>query len=131
MSIEWILGIISGVFGGLNIFQFIFWRSEEKKLKAEAESAVTDAKQKNIDLQQDQYDFLLEKLTKYQEEYYALADKMQEEMKKHVMQINIKCNEISELKSKLIYFKGLRCYKSDCPMRIKTNIKDNNIEKED
>lgn len=124
MTLEWILGIVATACGGLNIYQFIFWKTERKKMKAEADSATTDADQKRLDLQQDQYDYLLSKLTQYQKDYFELSDKMQDEMKKHVILINQKCNEISELKSKLIYFKGLRCYRSDCSMRIKTNVKD-------
>ena len=121
---EWILGLIATACGGLNIFQLIWWRSEKRKLAAEADSATADAKQKEIDLQQDQYDYLLEKLSKYQQDYFALADKMQESTHTYLQTINAKCNEIAELKSKLIYFKGLRCYKSDCSMRIKCNPKD-------
>lgn len=135
MALEWVLGIIAGACGGLNIFQFIFWRLKKQTMVAEANSASTDAEQKKIDLQQDQYDYLLSKLTQYQEEYFQLGERMKEESKKHADDISAsnqrfmtvvgeKCNEIAELKSKLIYFKGLRCYRSDCSQRIKCNIKD-------
>lgn len=130
-----ILGILSTLFGGLNIFQFLFYRSEKKKSEAEAESANIDAKQKNIDLQQDQFDYLLDKLTKYQNDYFELAEKLQEEANRHATEmqettqrftsiINEKCNEIAELKSKIIYFKNLRCYNTNCPHRMSQNPKD-------
>lgn len=133
--IEVILSIATTLFGGLNIFQLVFWRSERKKHNAEASSADTDAKQKEIDLHQDQYDFLLQKLSDYQKEYYDLAEKLKKATTEHYNEIedmnrkfslliNDKCNEIAVLKSKLIYFKGLRCYDSACPKRISVNPKD-------
>lgn len=134
-QIEWILGIITALFGGLNIFQIIYWRAEKKKHQAEADSADTDAKQKEIDLHQDQYDFLLQKLTEFQKDYYDLSDRLKQVTTSHINEIsdierkfgeaiNEKCNEISSLKSKLIYYKGLRCYDSNCHKRLLTNPKD-------
>ena len=133
--LEVILGIVGGLFGGLNIFQLVYWRSERRKHAAEASSADTDAKQKEIDLHQDQYDFLLQKLSDYQKEYYELAERLKQTTNNHINEIedmnrrfslliNDKCNEIAVLKSKLIYFKGLRCYDSACPKRISVNPKD-------
>lgn len=130
MTIEWVLGIISALLGGLNIFQLICWRSEKQKHQAEADSLSIDAQQKKLDLTEDGYDYLLEKLTKYQQDYFNLADQMQQEMRKHTELINQKCNEIAELKSKLIYFRGLRCYKSECPHRIKDNPRDYHSEEQ-
>lgn len=135
MTDNWILNIIIALFGGLNIFQLIYWRAERKKHNAEANSADTDAKQKDIDLQQDQYDYLLQKLSDYQREYYDLADRLKQVTTNHINEIsdierrfgqtiNDKCNEISMLKSKLIYYKGLRCYDSNCQKRILVNPKD-------
>lgn len=134
-QIEWILGIITALFGGLNIFQIIYWRAEKKKHQAEADSADTDAKQKEIDLHQDQYDFLLQKLTEFQKDYYDLSDRLKQVTTSHINEIsdierkfgeaiNEKCNEISSLKSKLIYYKGLRCYDSNCHKRLLVNPKD-------
>lgn len=136
MTQEWILGIIGALFGGLNIFQLIYWRAERKKHNAEADSAGTDAKQKEIDLHQDQYDFLLQKLSDFQKDYYDLAEKLKQTTTNHIneitevekrfgLAINEKCNEISVLKSKLVYYKGLRCYDSNCQKRVLVNPKDN------
>jgi hypothetical protein len=35
--------------------------------------------------------------------------------------IAAKCTEIATLKSQIAYLKGIRCYRFDCPNRIKTN----------
>ncbi|MEL5896297.1 hypothetical protein AAE250_22745 [Bacteroides sp. GD17] len=126
---DWILGIIATSLGGLNIFQIIYFRTQRDKLRAEADDATIGAKKKDIDLQQDQYDYLLSKLSKYQEDYFALLDKVQSEARNHSEVINTKCNEISELKSKIVYYKGLRCYKSDCSGRIGQNPKDKEEKK--
>lgn len=41
---EWIFGIVSALLAGLNIFQFIFWRSTKKEYEAKASQAQTEAK---------------------------------------------------------------------------------------
>jgi len=78
MTVEWALGIIAMLFGGLNIFQVLFWRAEKKKHNAEATAAEAEAKQKSIDLQQDQYDFLLNKLSELQKSYYEVVKQLQD-----------------------------------------------------
>lgn len=112
------LSIIIALLGGVNIFQIFFLRSTKKKFAAEAEKASTEAQKDKVNLQQDQYDYVNEQLSKIQGEYYNLADKYRKTMTDHLQEIDGKCNEIAELKSKLIYFKGMRCYKSDCSVRI-------------
>lgn len=113
-----ILTIATTLLGGLNVFQMIFWRIEKRKMVAGASALETEAKQKGIDLQQDQYDYLLEKLSKFQSDYFELLEKVQKDAKGHAELINVKCNEIAELKSKLTYYRGISCYKSDCSTRI-------------
>lgn len=118
---ETLLTIAVALFGGLNIFQFIFLRSTKQKYEAEASKASTEAKHVCIDLYQDQYDYVNAQLTKIQEEYYALADRYRSTMSEHLKEIDSKCNEIAQLKSKLSYFKGLRCYSSACSNRMWEN----------
>ena len=72
---ETLLTIAVALFGGLNIFQFIFLRAT---------------------------------------------------MSEHLKEIDGKCNEIAQLKSKLSYFKGLRCYRSACANRMWENSDKNN-----
>lgn len=126
---ETVLIIISSLFGGLNIFQFIFFRAERRKRNAEADLATMDVKTKDVGLQQDQFNFISEKLTEYLKEYYALDEQMRVVTREYSQTINKKCNEIAELKSKLIYFGGLRCYKSDCSQRVSNKLNDTEDEK--
>ena len=93
----------------------------KEKFNAEAHTASVEAKHKEIDLHQDQYDYLLTKLSEFQKQYFELSSRLQQETQLHLEAINAKCNELAELKSKLIYFKGLRCYRSDCSHRIRIN----------
>lgn len=134
---EVVSAILLAVFGGANIWQFIYYKTQRDKLRAEADKlkAMADeekvnAKHKGLDLMQDQADYLLEKLNTVQADYVALQSQMRTEMANHTMTINTKCNEIAELKSKVIYLKGIRCYKSDCSLRISVNPKDSSDIKE-
>ena len=122
---SWILGTVASILGGVNVFQLVYYKTQRDKLRAEADSAGVDAKHKGLDLMQDQADYLIERLNNVQEEYISLQKKLREEAANHTNIINEKCNEIAELKSKIIYFKGLRCYKSDCSMRVSINPKEN------
>lgn len=134
---EVISAILLALFGGANIWQFIYYKTQRDKLRAEADKlkAIADeervnAKHKGLDLMQDQADYLLEKLNTVQADYVALQSQMRDEMANHTMTIHNKCNEIAELKSKVIYLKGIRCYKSDCSLRISVNPKDSSDTKE-
>ena len=124
-----IQSIIIVLLGGINFIQLFQYKTTVKKYKAEANSATVDAEQKKIDLHQDQYDYLLQKLTKYQEDYFSMSERLQEQTRKDIGIINTKCNEIAELKSKIMYYKGLRCYRSDCGKRICTNPEHNTENK--
>ena len=123
--VEWILGILASLLAGTNVYQLFCYRSMKEKLGAEAKTATVEAKSKEIDLHQDQYDYLLTKLSDFQRQYFELSSRLQQETQSHLEAINAKCNELAELKSKLIYFKGLRCYRSDCSHRIRINPEDN------
>lgn len=123
--------IILSLFGGANIWQFIHYkiqrdklRAEADKLRAQVDEERVNVRHKGLELMQDQADYLLDKLNTVQGEYIALQKQMRDEMADHSTTINTKCNEIAQLKSLVIYFKGLRCYKSDCSMRISKNPKD-------
>lgn len=105
--------------GGGGLVGFVSLKYEQKKSKAEAEKVQTAADHDRLDLHQDQYDYVNAQLSKIQQEYYDLASRYRETMTAHLLEIDAKCNEIAELKSKLTYFKGLRCYQSDCPSRVK------------
>ncbi|MCQ2058659.1 MAG: hypothetical protein MJY71_02375 [Bacteroidaceae bacterium] len=116
-----ILPILIALLGGANVFQFLFFRSTQKKYAADAKVAETQAEHGRVDLQQDQFDYVNTQLSKIQQEYYELAAKYRETMTQHLQEIDEKCNEIASLKSRLVYFKGLRCYCSECANRIQEN----------
>ena len=61
--LEWTLGTIASLLVGTNIYQLMENRSMRQKIKSEAKSAAVDAEHKEIDLHQDQYDYLLKKLS--------------------------------------------------------------------
>lgn len=123
---EIILAVIAAILGGCNIFQFLFLRDTKRRYAAEASEAATAAKHSQVDLQQDQFDYVNTQLSKIQKEYYELAANYRDTMTKHLQEIDNKCNEIAELKSKLTYFKGLRCYCSDCDKRVREGPYKNN-----
>lgn len=121
-----VLTALAGLFGTLNIFQFIFFRVTKKKYEAEAEQAKAEAKKATVeaehgkvDLQQDQYDYVNEQLSRIQKEYHDLAARYRATMSEHLKEIDEKCHEIADLRSKVTYFKGLRCYCTDCERRVK------------
>lgn len=116
----------AGVIGGLTTVLNI--RSIRKLKGAEASKAHSEAKQVDVNLQQDQYDFLLQKLNQYQAEWASMQDRLNEktaEYSKQIVdmritftsQISEKCNEIAKLKSSISFYRGFRCYKSDCAQR--------------
>lgn len=43
--LEWILGTVATIFGGLNLFQFFFFRSTKREFQAKALQAETEAKE--------------------------------------------------------------------------------------
>lgn len=95
MILNWVLGIITALFGGLNIFQFIFWRAERTRHQAVAEAAAAEAKQKSIDLQQDQFDFLQDKLSDWEKKYDDVVQKLHDSI-----------DEKTELKKQISELKG-------------------------
>ena len=107
--------ILSGLFGGLNIFQFIFFRAERKKAHAAAESLALDNEQKKQDLRQDDYEYLAKKCDKLTKDYFEMLEKAQKAM-----------SDVSELKCEITYLKGLRCYKTICNERIQNKNNDEN-----
>lgn len=110
--------LLLAIFGGLNILQLIFPRKTKRQIEAKTKSSEIDSQQKAADLMQDQYDYVLKQLTKFQTEYFNLLETVQESSRAYTETIEQKCNEIAELKSKIAYFRGIRCYRCDCSRRI-------------
>ena len=108
------------------------FKSQKKKTEAEAESTVIEVEKQKEELKHDQYDYLQKTCDKYIKDYHelegefrrqlsGLRDQIDNLMLEKSQVIQEKCNEIAELKSKVTYLKGIRCYDFTCPNRLKTN----------
>lgn len=130
--LEWALAIIGSGGLGAAITYVCTFRSKQKQAEAEAKEAEIDNEQKIFDLRHDQYDYLQKTCDKYIKDYHdlegdfrkqmiELREKMDNLMSEKSQAIAAKCTEIASLKSKIAYLKGIRCYRFDCPNRIKNN----------
>lgn len=129
MGVLEILGVILGS-GGLS--SFITWMihlSANKKLKeaevAQSESVVENLQNVN---KKDKFEFMYVQITKMMHDYNELSDdyrayRQVATVKERNFQkkVDDKCSELASLKSQIQYLKGLRCYDTTCPNRIKTN----------
>lgn len=132
---EWALAVISsGGLGAAITYVFTF-KAKQQQALAEAESTEIDVEHKREDLKQDQYDFLQKTCDKYIKDYHTLENDfrkqlqiLRDEMDKIAFEkskaISDKCTEIAELKSKVTYLKGIRCYNFTCQHRVKQNPED-------
>ena len=122
--------LLLALFAGTDILTFVLWRKTKRRVEAKTKSSEIETQQKAVDLAQDQYDYVLQQLTKYQAEYFSLLDRVQSSARTHTEEIEQKCNEIAELKSKVAYFRGIRCYRCDCGQRIREYQKPNEKEEQ-
>lgn len=134
--LEWILPIIgSGGLGAAITYIFTF-NSRKKQADAEAEQSLVEVQHKKEDLKQDQYDFLQKTCDKYIKDYHELESDFRKQLQglrgeidrvsfEKSKAIADKCTEIAELKSKVTYLKGIRCYNFTCQHRIKQNPEEN------
>ena len=133
---DWALAIISSGSLGAAITYILTFKSKRIQAMAEAESTEIEVEHKKQDLKQDQYDFLQKTCDKYIKDYHTLENDfrkqlqaLRDEIDKLSLEkskaISDKCNEIAELKSKVTYLKGIRCYNFTCQHRIKNNPENN------
>jgi len=120
---EIILSILTVLLGGTNIFQLFYIRAERRKQAAAAEEVETESNRKKYELSKDQANDLYDSLNKLNAEYVELQKQIREQAARNTQAIVDKCEIIADLKGKVAYFKGLRCYKSDCSQRISHNTK--------
>ena len=129
---DWALAIISSGSLGAAITYVLTFKSKRMQAMAEAESTELEVEHKKQDLKQDQYDFLQKTCDKYIKNYHTLENdfrKQLQTLRDEIDKISLekskaisdKCNEIAELKSKVTYLKGIRCYNFTCQHRIKNN----------
>ena len=131
---DWALAIISSGSLGAAITYVLTFKSKRIQAMAEAESTEVEVEHKKQDLKQDQYDFLQKTCDKYIKDYHTLENdfrKQLQTLRDEIDKISLekskaisdKCNEIAELKSKVTFLQGIRCYNFTCQNRIKNNTK--------
>ena len=129
---DWALAIISSGSLGAAITYIHTFKSKRIQAMAEAESTEVEVEHKKQDLKQDQYDFLQKTCDKYIKDYHTLENdfrKQLQTLRDEIDKISLekskaisdKCNEIAELKSKVTFLQGIRCYNFTCQNRIKNN----------
>lgn len=132
MEISQILEILGFLTGGAGLNYLFLWKTNRLKAKNEADDIGADVATKTFAMQKDQSEYLIEKLTQYQKDYYTLEDAHRERMRKFQEEltlsqrefseiINKKCEELAVLRSKVTYLKGIRCYNTICQKRIRVN----------
>ena len=129
---DWALAIISSGSLGAAITYVLTFKSKRIQAMAEAESTEVEVEHKKQDLKQDQYDFLQKTCDKYIKDYHTLENdfrKQLQTLRDEIDKISLekskvisdKCSEIAELKSKVTFLQGIRCYNFTCQNRIKNN----------
>lgn len=129
MGVLEILGIILGS-GGIGSFvTWLFHFNAEKRLKeAEAGQSESALESMNIANNKDKFEYMYVQITKMMKDYSELSDEYRDyrqtaTVKERTFQkkVDDKCQELAALRSQIQYLKGLRCYDTNCPNRIKTN----------
>lgn len=129
MDILGILGLILGSSGVGALISQLYHAKTDKKFK-EAETAVEQKRAEGLANanEKDKFDAMYVQITKMMQDYNDLSDDYRKYRqtaldKERVFQnkVNDKCQELAMLKSQVQYLKGLRCYNTTCPHRIKTN----------
>lgn len=129
MGILEVLGIL---LGGGGIGSFITWafhfKSEKKLKESEVKQSqhVTDSMATAND--KDKFESMYVQITKMMQDYNDLSDDYRSYRQGAIVKernfqkkVDDKCQELAALKSQVQYLKGLRCYNTTCPNRIKIN----------
>lgn len=129
MGIIEILSIVIGS-GGISSFLTWLYKRNADKRKAEAEAAQSEhlaESMKNAN-SKDKFESMYVQITKMMQDYNNLSDDYRNYRQGAVVKernfqkkVDDKCQELAALKSQVQYLKGLRCYNTTCPHRIKTN----------
>lgn len=131
MDTNAIIDVLSLLFGGgigAVLMQLYTAKVNKSKLVAETEDTLTEVARKKQDNLQDAFDTMYQELNQCMKDYTAISEEYREhreKMRKYEesvqKQIHDKCIELAELKSKITYLKGIRCYNTTCLSRIRTN----------
>lgn len=136
---ETAIQLFSLIFGGsvgAGLMQLYTAKVNKQKLAAELQDALVETERKKQDNRQDAFDTMYQELNQCMKDYSAISKEYREhreEMRKQEeaiqKQIQAKCIELAELKSKLTYFKGIRCYDTLCKHRIRLDPDETTREK--
>lgn len=129
MEILGILGLILGSGGIGALFTTFYHAKTDKKLK-DSEVVKSEKQIENMTAtnERDKFESMYVQITKMMQDYNNLSDdyrtyRQSATVKERNFQkkIDDKCQELASLRSQVQYLKGLRCYNTTCPHRIKTN----------
>lgn len=129
MGILEILGIVLGSGGIGSLLTWIFHFEAEKKLK-NIEVQRNEKSLENITntVDRDKFEYMYVQITKMMQDYNNLSDDYRSYRQSAVLternfqkKVDEKCQELAALRSQIQYLKGLRCYNTTCPNRIKLN----------
>lgn len=123
MALETITTILTLLFGGTTIWQFIFFRNERRKRAAEAAALELQNKRTVQELQKNECDNSSERVSKITEEINRLQNDYIEMFQK--VQENLKIigdlqTTVADLKVENTFLKGVRCYRTSCDKRLRT-----------
>ena len=124
-----ILGIL---LGGGGIGSFVTWvfhfKSEKRIKEAEAKQSEKTVESMATANDRDKFESMYVQITKMMQDYNNLSDDYRSyrqgatvKERNFQKKVDEKCQELAALKSQVQYLKGLRCYNTTCPHRIKTN----------
>lgn len=124
-----ILGILLGGGGIGSLITWIFqFKSENRIKKAEAKQSEQAAESMVTANNKDKFESMYIQITKMMQDYNNLSDDYRNYRQGAIVKernfqkkVDEKCQELAALKSQVQYLKGLRCYNTTCPHRIKTN----------
>ena len=124
-----ILGILLGGGGIGSLITWAFHFKSEKRIKeAEAEQSEQTAESMVTANDRDKFESMYIQITKMMQDYNNLSDDYRNYRQGAIVKernfqkkVDEKCQELAALKSQVQYLKGLRCYNTTCPHRIKTN----------
>ena len=129
MGIIEILGILLGGGGIGSLVTWAFQFKSEKRIKeAEAKQSEQTVESMATANDRDKFESMYVQITKMMQDYNNLSDDYRNyrqgatvKERNFQKKVDEKCQELAALKSQVQYLKGLRCYNTTCPHRIKTN----------
>lgn len=122
--LQWVLTIVGG--GGIgSVITYLITINSKKRLLQEE---VKQSESKTKSTENDRFEVMYKQITEMTEDYNTLSDQFRKYRvealdieQEFINKVREKCAELAELKAKVNYLKGLRCYNFSCPNRIKTN----------